>query len=135
MSENRPPAVLRYREIEWDRPLQTATGATAPPAELVKEAKRSGARRKKVVRGEAGFFMNRSVLPAGFAIPAHSHDHAELLVVLAGSMRFEDGSAELRADDAVAIEANTRYGFVAGDDGVEFLTIRAGEASVDVTRG
>ena len=130
MAERTDPAVLHYAEIEWDRPLETARPGTAPPAELVAEAKRTGARRKKVVRGEGGFFMNRSVLPPGFRVPPHSHDHSEMLVVLRGGCRFDDGLAELGPDDTIVIHANTHYGFTCGPDGMEFLTIRAGEASV-----
>jgi quercetin dioxygenase-like cupin family protein len=130
MAENRDPAVLRYAEIEWDRPLQTAGRGTAPPRELVAEAKRTGARRKKVVRGEAGFFMNRSVLPPGFRVPAHSHDHSEMLVVLRGGCSFDEGLAELGPDDTIVIHAHTHYGFTCGPDGMEFLTIRVGEATV-----
>ena len=33
------------------------------------------------------------------------------------------------ADDSIVIQAGTRYGLTAGPDGVEFITIRTGEAS------
>ena len=126
-----PPfvAVETFTRIEWDRPLETAKPGTAPPAELVEKARRTGARRKKLVRGEGGFFMNRSVLPPGFRVPPHSHDHSEMLVVLTGGCRFDDG-AELGTDDTIVIHAHTHYGFTCGPEGMEFLTIRAGEASV-----
>ena len=124
------PRIFHYTEIEWDRPLETAAPGTAPPAAMVAAAERSGARRKKLVRGDAGFFMNRSVLPAGFEIPPHSHDHGELIVVLRGALALADGSGRLDVDDAIVIEAGTAYGFVAGADGAEFLTIRTGEATV-----
>jgi len=39
--------------------------------------------------------MNRSMMPAGFRVPAHHHDHDELIVVLSGGCRFDDGLAEL----------------------------------------
>ena len=132
MAENREPAVLRYAEIEWDRPLETARPGTAPPRELVAEARRSGARRKKVVRGEAGFYMNRSVLPPGFRVPPHSHDHSEMLVVLRGGCSFDGDLGTLGADDTIVIHAGTRYGFTCGSDGMEFLTIRTGEATTEI---
>ena len=93
-------------------------------------ARASGARRKKIVRGECGFFMNRSVMPAGFRVPPHHHDHAELIVVLAGGCSFDDGLAELGAGDSIVIYANTHYGFTCGGEGMDFLTIRTGEARV-----
>ena len=126
------PTVLIYREIEWDNVLKTAKPGTAPPVELVAQAKKTGARRKKLARGEAGFFMNRSVLPAGFRVPPHSHDHSELMIVLRGGCQFDDNVADLRADDSIVIHADYRYGFTCGPDGMEFLTIRGGEASIAV---
>jgi quercetin dioxygenase-like cupin family protein len=126
------PTVLLYREIEWDNVLKTAAPGTAPPKELVEKARKTGARRKKLARGEGGFFMNRSVLPAGFRVPPHSHDHDELLVILAGGCAFDDGLAELGPDDSIVIHANYRYGFTCGPDGMEFLTIRMGEARMAV---
>jgi quercetin dioxygenase-like cupin family protein len=130
-----PGAVLfRYADIDWDKPLETSAPGAAPPEEMVREAERLGARRKRLARGEGGFFLNRSVLPPGYAIPSHSHDHSELLVVLAGGCTVEGGDgdgAELRADDAIVIRANHEYGFRCGDEGMEFLTIRTGEASTD----
>jgi len=132
MSEPKAAAILHYAEIDWDRPLATATPGTAPPKALVEQAKKTGARRKKIVRGEGGFFMNRSVLPPGFRVPPHQHDHNEMLVVLSGGCEFDDGFAALGPDDTIVISAFTRYGFTCGPEGMEFLTIRVGEASVQV---
>jgi len=123
------PHVFHDSEIDWDRPLETAEPGTRPPEPLVAEAERTGARRKKLVRGECGFFMNRSVLPADFKVPAHEHDHAELLVVVRGGCSLADGVV-LGPDDAIVIHANTRYGFTCGPNGMEFLTIRTAEAGV-----
>ena len=125
------PSVFAYDEIESDRPLETAAPGTAPPKELVAQAKRSGARRKKVVRGEAGFFMNRSVLPPGFRVPAHQHNHSELMVVLGGGCSFDDDFAALGINDSIVIHAGTRYGFTCGPEGMEFITIRTGEATIE----
>jgi len=133
MSKQDPmaPSVFAYSEIEWDRPLETAAPGTAPPAELVAKAERTGARRKKVVRGEAGFFMNRSVLPPGFQVPTHMHNHSELMIVLRGGCQFDDEFAALGQDDSIVIHAGTRYGFTCGPEGMEFITIRTGEATVE----
>lgn len=126
------PKVLIYDDIEWDDPLRTSRADVAPPPELVEQAKKKGARRKKIARGEAGFFMNRSVLPAGFRVPPHSHSHDELMVVLGGGCSFDDGLAELGPNDSIVIHAEYRYGFTCGPDGMEFLTIRVGEASMSM---
>ncbi len=126
------PTVLIYDEIEWDDVLKTAAAGKAPPRELVEQAKQTGARRKKLARGEGGFFLNRSVLPAGFRVPPHAHDHDELMIVLNGSCRFDDEVADLATDDAIVIRANYRYGFTCGPGGMEFLTIRTGDAGMSV---
>ena len=126
------PTVLIYDEIEWDDMSKTAEAVAAPPRELVEQAKKQGARRKKLAKGEGGFFMNRSVLPAGFRVPSHHHTHDELIVVLEGGCSFDDGFAELGPDDSIVIRANFRYGFTCGADGMEFLTIRMAEAGVSI---
>ncbi len=76
--------------------------------------------------------MNRSLLPAGFRVPPHKHNHSEMLVVLKGGCEFDDDFATLGPDDAIVIKANTRYGFTCGETGMEFLTIRAGEATTEL---
>lgn len=126
------PAVLLYEQAGRDDPAKSAAQGTAPPPELVSRAKKTGAWRKKIARGEAGFFMNRSFLPAGFRVPPHSHDHDELMVVLAGGCSFDEGLADLAANDSIVIHANYRYGFTCGSEGMEFLTIRMGEARMAV---
>ena len=126
------PTVLIYDEIEWDDVLKTAAPGKAPPRELVEQAKRTGARRKKLARGEGGFFLNRSVLPAGFRVPPHAHDHDELMIVLNGGCQFDDDVADLGPDDAIVIRANYLYGFTCGPEGMEFLTIRTGDAGTSV---
>ena len=126
------PTVLIYDEIEWDDVSKTAKPGTAPPPELIAQAKKTGALRKKLVTGDAGFFMNRSVLPAGFRVPPHHHNHDELMVVLKGGCSFDDGLAELGSDDSIVIHANYHYGFTCGPEGMEFLTIRTGEAGMTV---
>ncbi len=124
------PTVLIYDEIEWDDVLKTAAPGKAPPRELVEQAKQTGARRRKLARGEGGFFLNRSVLPAGFRVPLHAHDHDELMIVLNGGCRFDDEVADLATDDAIVIRANYRYGFTCGPEGMEFLTIRTEDAGM-----
>jgi len=117
-----------FDEIDW-----AVESTAATPAELIEAARATGARRKRIVTGEAGFFMNLSEMPAGFTVPLHAHDHDELLVVLAGGCTMLGGGPTLAADDAVAIGAHHEYGFCCGPDGMRFLTIRTGEASVTLT--
>ena len=126
------PTVLIYEDIEWDNMKSAPKGVKAPPRALVEQAKKKGARRKKLAKGEGGFFMNRSVLPGDFRVPSHSHNHGELIVVLRGGCLFDDGVANLGPDDSIVIQANFRYGFTCGPDGMEFLTIRMGEAGVSL---
>ncbi len=127
-----PARIFDYDRIDWDKPLESAAPGTAPPPELVAQAKKVGARRKKIVRGEGGFFMNRSHLPAGYRVPPHHHNHDEMLVVLAGGCVFDDGFGEANADDTIVIPARNRYGFTCGSEGMEFLTIRLGEATTEL---
>ncbi len=127
-----PAKIFDYQRIDWDKPLESAAPGTAPPRELVEEAKKVGARRKKIVTGEAGFFMNRSQLPAGFRVPPHRHNHDEMLIVLKGGCVFDDDFGKAGADDTVIIPSRNRYGFTCGPDGMEFLTIRLGEASTEL---
>ncbi len=126
------PTVLIYAEIDWDDVMKSAKPGTAPPKELVEQAKKTGARRKKLARGEGGFFLNRSVLPAGFRVPAHSHNHDELMIVLKGGCQFDDDLADLGPDDSIVIHASYRYGFTCGPDGMEFLTIRTADAGTSL---
>ena len=129
----KPPALFRWNALDWDDPLASAPAGKAPPKELVEKARGSkGTRRKRIVRGEGGFFMNRSTMAPGFRVPPHHHDHDELLVCLAGGCVFDDDGLALGPGDSIVIHANTRYGFTCGDDGMDFLTIRSGEASVSL---
>ena len=127
-----PAKIFTYADLDDDRPLETSAPGTAPPRELVEQAKKVGARRKKIVKGEAGFFMNRSQLPAGYRVPPHHHNHDEMLIVLEGGCVFDDDFGSANADDTVVIPARNRYGFTCGPDGMEFLTIRLGDATTEL---
>jgi quercetin dioxygenase-like cupin family protein len=119
-----PATFVHFADTPW---ADEQTGNA--PQELVEAAQRSGARRKRMVTGQAGFFMNHSVMPAGFEVPPHTHSHDELIVVLAGGCTMLEGGPELVADDAMVLTAGHRYGFVCGPEGMTFLTIRTGEAT------
>jgi quercetin dioxygenase-like cupin family protein len=121
---------LHFDEIEW-----AIESAAATPAELLDEARRTGARRKRVAVGQNGFFMNHSEMPAGFTVPVHAHDHSELLIVLEGGCTMLDGGPTLGPNDAVTIGAHHTYGFTCGPEGMRFLTVRTAEANFRMTEG
>jgi quercetin dioxygenase-like cupin family protein len=107
-------------------PDEAASGA---PKALVEDAQRAGARRKYLARGEGGFFSQISWFPAGYTVPAHTHGHDELIMVLEGSLTMLDGGPTLHKHDSMALEAGHEYGFRAGDDGMTFVTIRQAASS------
>jgi len=108
-------------------PDETASGA---PRQLVEEAKRSGATRKYLARGEGGFFSQVSWFPAGYTVPPHRHDHDELIMVVEGSLTMlDDDGPTLGPLDSMVLTAGHEYGFRAGDDGLTFVTIRTGAST------
>lgn len=122
------PAFFQLDDVPWP---EAGAGAAAPP-ELVEVAKRRGARRKFLARGEGGFHSQYSELPDGYEIPLHSHDHDELIVLLEGSCTMLGGGPVLRAKDSMVLRAGQEYGFVAGPDGMRFMTIRTAPADIQL---
>jgi quercetin dioxygenase-like cupin family protein len=116
-----PRRIYRFDDAEWHVPVSPGTDAAEAAA-----AGRRGAVRKLLTQGDGGFYSQVVRLPAGFEAPAHSHDHAEIFMVLEGSCRF-DGEPMERFD-MVVVAANEPYGFVAGPDGLSFLVVRTGAA-------
>jgi quercetin dioxygenase-like cupin family protein len=117
-------------EIAWPDEGRERTA----PRELVEAAQRSGARRKFLARGEGGFFSQYSEFPAGFTVPMHSHDHNEIIWLLDGSCTMlGDDDRTLHAGDSMVLIGGYEYGFVAGDDGMCFATIRTGKAATTLT--
>ena len=116
-----------------DMPWPDEAKAPTAPLELVEAAKRSGAKRKYLARGEGGFFSQYSVFPAGFTVPTHSHDHDELIIVVEGSLTMlpapgEVSGTTLHAPDSMVLRGGFEYGFTAGSDGMAIMTIRTGVA-------
>jgi quercetin dioxygenase-like cupin family protein len=125
------PTYFLLDQVPWpDENLAGSPGNV--PRELVEKAASTGARRKFLARGEGGFHSQYSEFPAGFAIPPHSHDHDEMIVLVDGSFTMLKGGPTLRARDSVVLRAGYEYGFTAGGDGMSFLTIRTGVASVQL---
>ncbi len=121
------PTVFRLEDVPW--PDESTSGA---PRELVEEAKRRGAKRKFLARGEGGFHSQYSVFPAGYTVPMHSHDHDEMIVLLDGSCTLLGDGPTLGAHDSMVLRGGYEYGFTAGPDGMTFLTIRTGAATTSV---
>jgi len=122
------PTFFPLEEIPW---VDERKEENPAPDAMITEAERSGARRKKLAQGECGYFSQYTTMPAGFEVPAHSHNHDELFVVLTGGCTFHSGDdppLELRARDSAALAAGREYGFVCGPDGMEFIVIRPGDA-------
>ena len=115
-------------EIEF--PDEAASGA---PRRLVEEAQRAGARRKFLARGEGGFHSQVSWFPAGHVVPAHRHDHDELILVVEGSLTMLDDGPTLGPLDSMVLTAGHEYGFRAGPDGMTFVTIRTAASGITVT--
>jgi quercetin dioxygenase-like cupin family protein len=124
MTADTGPAFFLLDDIPWPEAQGNA------PKALVEEARRLGAKRKFLATGEGGFHSQYSVFPPGYEVPRHSHDHDEMIVVLEGSCTMLDGGPELQAHDTMVLRAGYEYGFTAGEQGMEFLTIRTGAASV-----
>ncbi|HXY91911.1 MAG TPA: cupin domain-containing protein [Acidimicrobiia bacterium] len=122
------PQFFLVDEIEW--PAEEPANA---PRELVEEARRLGARRKFLAQGVGGYYSQVSEFPAGYTVPLHRHDHHEMIVILDGGCTMLGGGPTLRAGDSMVLTANYEYGFVAGPDGMTFMTIRTGVASTTVT--
>ena len=100
------------------------------PRELVEEAQRLGAKRKFLARGEAGYYSQYSVFPPGYTVPMHSHDHDEMIVILAGgcTMLGERRGRSSPRTTPMVLHGGFEYGFTAGHEGLTFLTIRNGVA-------
>jgi quercetin dioxygenase-like cupin family protein len=107
--------VTKSAAAAWSTP-RLPEGLTADQIARAGQVRRQG-----LSDGAGGFFASRVVMPAGLVTDPHHHDHAELMVVLAGSMDFDS--------DAAVIDAGQVYGFVVGDEGVEFLLVRTALAT------
>lgn len=113
--------IHRYADIPFHVP------PTDPAAlDLDTEAPPDVPGRKFLARGEGGFYSQIVRIPPGFEGPVHSHDHAEIFMVLTGSCTFN--GAALAPFDSTVVDAGEPYGFAAGPDGVQFLVVRRAPA-------
>ena len=121
--------VTRSSEAAWSSP-RLPQGLTDDQLGRAGQVRRQG-----LSDGAGGFFASRVVMPGGLVTDPHHHDHSELIVIVAGSMQFDagDGPVTLTEHDSAVIDAGQTYGFVVGDDGVEFLLIRTALATSQLT--
>ncbi len=117
------PLYRHLEDLEWETLQETKPELRA----LAERGIAAGARRSRLTTGQMGFHSALNEMPAGFEVPPHSHDSAELFVVLAGSCTVADGT-RLAAGDVAAIPAGMEYGFRVGDDGLRFVVVRSEDA-------
>jgi quercetin dioxygenase-like cupin family protein len=121
-NETVPRRIYRFDEIDWHVPVSEGTDP-----EAAKAAGEKGAGRKFLAQGDSGFYAQIVRIPPNFDAPAHSHNHAEIFMVLEGSCVF-DGQP-MKERDMTIVAANQPYGFVTGPAGLQFLIVRNGEAT------
>jgi hypothetical protein len=63
----------------------------------------------------------------------HSHSEDEVMFITAGSMRV--GNRFYPAGNALAVRANTKYGFTSGPDGLSFVNFRIGSPTYTTADG
>ena len=68
------------------------------------------------------FWIHRNDFVAGFPADQHAHTEDEIIFVIEGTMVL--GKRQLSPGDAIAVDANTVYGFTAGEEGLSFVTFR-----------
>jgi quercetin dioxygenase-like cupin family protein len=84
--------------------------------------------RKFLAQGEGGFYTQIVRIPPNFEGPVHSHNHAEVFMVLDGSCTFN--GEQMERFDLTVVDADVPYGVRAGPDGVQFLVVRGEKARV-----
>lgn len=79
---------------------------------------------------ERGPWVHVNWLPGGLVAPPHQHDQDEVLFILEGGLSL--GDRRCGPGTVVYLERATRYGFRVWDEGVRFLNIRPGRASIEL---
>ncbi len=82
--------------------------------------------RKFLVEGQSGFYVQAVRVPPNFHAPDHHHDHPEIFMVAKGSCVFN--GLTMGPFDLVVVEGGEPYGFISGDEGVQFIVTRNGVA-------
>ena len=81
------------RSTASTRSSGTSRSAPAPIPTAARGGGAQGVARKLLAQGDAGFYAQVVRFPPDFEAPVHSHDHAEIFMVLEGSCDF-DGAAD-----------------------------------------
>jgi quercetin dioxygenase-like cupin family protein len=116
----------RFEDLDWEsgRPANvepgTLGGTSGIDAGVV--------RRKWLAQDDLGLYAQYVQMPAGNVVRPHSHSRDELMMVVKGGCLFDE--TELGPGDSALISADTPYGFVVGDHGMEFLIVRTGAATL-----
>jgi quercetin dioxygenase-like cupin family protein len=123
MTSQHPTAgtVHRFDDIEW---MEPKTDGTQGPIDGIVGKDAYG--RKLLAQGDGGFYVQVVQMPPGFEAPVHSHNHAEVFMVLDGDCTFS--GQPMRQYDTTVVEAGQPYGFTAGEHGLRFLVVRTGKA-------
>jgi len=121
--------VRHFDRIEWvdERKFGRAS------EDVIEQAERAGARRKFIDRGDEGLYVQYSTMPPGYRVAPHTHTHGEVLYILSGGCTVEPTGETLGTNDSAVIPGGHEYGFTCGPEGMEFLTIRAGDANTTFT--
>jgi quercetin dioxygenase-like cupin family protein len=116
--------IRHFGAVEWvdEAKFGRVSAAVAGAAQA------AGARRKFLNRGDEGLYVQYSTMPAGFRVAPHTHSHGEVLYILRGGCTVEPTGETLGPDDSAVIPGGHEYGFTCGADGMDFLTIRHGDA-------
>ena len=94
-------------KIDWHVPV-------APGTDPEDAAEAGGRGAPFLAQGDGGFYAQVVRMPPGFDAPTHSHDHAEVFMVLEGSCDFDGQPMKERdmtvvsANHAVRIQGRTR---------------------------
>jgi uncharacterized cupin superfamily protein len=114
-----------FDRIEWEVP-KAETGAPV--------ATRENVRRKLLSWGDANFWVQHVEMKPGHRVAPHSHSLDELIVILDGGCKIDDGP-ELHRNDSAVLRANQEYGFTVGPQGMNFLIVRTGDAHFQTPPG
>jgi quercetin dioxygenase-like cupin family protein len=122
--------VRPFERIEWVDEAKFGRVSS----DVTDAARKLGARRKFMSYGEEGLYVQFSELPAGYHIAPHTHSHGEVLFILEGSCTVEPTGQRLGPNDSAVVPGGQEYGILCGDEGMKFLTIRAGEANTNFSK-
>ncbi len=75
-----------------------------------------------------GPWIHVESLPANLAVPPHSHSQDETMYIVEGQISL--GARKCGPGTVVWVEKDTQYGFKVGPEGVRFLNIRRGLATI-----